>query len=240
MFSLHIFLLEKYFDIYFAEFQYNILEANLMLQKITNVITNHIRDNKYTYLSLLIFYIIGIVLGAISVNDLDFQQKNDITKYFNVFLKLLNSNEVNQISLFKISLLDNLKLIALFWILGFIVVGIPIYYVVLGMRGFITGFSSGIIMGVLGTKGLVISTICFLPKEIIIIPCLIALGVNGIKLSRTILKNWLKKSIIKENEIKQRVGPYSFVTAFFSFFILLAIVIEAFISTSALRILNLL
>lgn len=211
-----------------------------MIQKIIDIITNHIRDNKFTYFSLLIFYIIGIVLGSTSVNDLDFQQKNDITKYFNVFLKLLNGNKVNQISLFKISILDNLKIIALFWLLGFTVVGVPIYYVVIGMRGFTTGFSSGIIMGVLGTKGIIISIICFLPKEIIVIPCLIALGVNGIKLSRGILKKWLKKSELKEIGVKKRMVPYSFVTVFFSFFILIAIIIEAFISTGALKILNLL
>jgi stage II sporulation protein M len=210
----------------------------MMIQKIEQVIKNHIRDNKYTYLSLFIFYIIGILLGAVAVNDLDFQQKDEMTKYFNGFLKLLNSSEVNKISLFKISLLDNLKIIALFWVLGFTVIGVPIYYIVIGMRGFTTGFSSGIIMGVLGSKGIVISTICFLPKEIIVIPCLIALGVNGIRLSRGILKNWLKKSIKGNTGVKQRIGPYSFVTMFYSLFIFFATIIEVFISSGALNILS--
>jgi len=209
-----------------------------MLQKIEKVIKDHIKDNKYTYLSLFLFYIIGISLGAIAVNDLDFQQKDEMTKYFNGFLKLLNSSEVNKISLFKLSLLDNFKIIALFWILGFTVIGIPIYYIIIGMRGFTTGFSSGIIMGVLGTKGILISIICFLPKEIIVIPCLIALGVNGIKLSRGILKNWFRKSMKNENGVKQRICPYSFVTVFFSLFIFFATIFEVFISSTALNILS--
>jgi stage II sporulation protein M len=161
-----------------------------------------------------------------------------MSKYFNGFLKLLNDSEVNKLSLFKISMLDNIKIIALFWILGFTVIGFPIYYIVIGMRGFTTGFSSGVIMGVLGTKGILISTICFLPKEILVIPCLIALGVNGIKLSRGILKNWLKKSLKNEKGVKQKIGPYSFVTAFFSFFIILATILEVFISSGTLKILN--
>lgn len=210
----------------------------MVIQKIVKVIKDHITDNKYTYLSLFVFYIIGIILGAVAVNDLDYQQKDEMTKYFNGFLTLLNSSEVNEISLFKISLLDNLKIIALFWILGFTVIGFPIYYIVIGMRGFSTGFSSGIIMGVLGAKGIIISTICFLPKEIIVIPCLIALGVNGIKLSKGILKNWLTRRVKKENVVKQRIGPYSFVTTFFSVFILFATIFEAFISSGALKILS--
>lgn len=210
----------------------------MLIQKIVKVFKDHIRSNKYTYLSLFVFYIIGIVLGAVAVNDLDYNQKDEMSKYFNGFLKLLNSSEVNEISLFKISLLDNLKIIALFWLLGFTVIGFPVYYIVIGMRGFSTGFSSGIIMGVLGNKGIIISTICFLPKEIIVIPCLIAIGVNGIKLSRGIIKNLLKKSVKKEDSIRQRIGPYSFVTVFFSLFILVATIFEAFISSGALKILG--
>jgi len=210
----------------------------MLIQKLAKVIKDHIKDNKYTYLSLFVFYIIGITLGAVAVNDLNYQQKDEMTKYFNGFLKLLNSSEVNGISLFKISILDNFKIVALFWLVGFTVIGFPIYYIVIGMRGFSTGFSSGMIIGVLGIKGTVISVICFLPKEIIIIPCLIALGVNGIKLSRGILKGWMKRTINKENVVKKRIGPYSFITAFFSFFILISTIFESFISSGALKILG--
>jgi stage II sporulation protein M len=214
------------------------LEEYMLIQKIVKVFKDHLKSNKYIYISLFLFYIIGILLGSFAVNDLDYNQKDEMSKYFNGFLKLLNSSEVNEISLFKISLIDNLKIIALFWVLGFTVIGFPVYYIAIGMRGFSTGFSSGIIMGVLGTKGIAISTICFLPKEIIVIPCLIAIGVNGIKLSRGILKNILKRSVKKEDNFKQRIGPYSFVTVFFSVFILFATIFEAFISSGALKILG--
>ncbi len=209
-----------------------------MLQKTGKVITDHIRDNKFTYLSLFIFYIIGICLGAASVNDLDYQQKGEMANFFNGFLKLLDNSNLNQISLFKTSLLDNFKIIVLFWVLGFTVIGFPMYYVVIGMKGFSTGFSSGIIMGVLGAKGVLISTACFLPKEIIVIPCFIAIGVNGIKLSRSILITLVKKSAARDSGLKQRILPYSFVAGFFSLFILFATILEAFISSGALRLLN--
>jgi stage II sporulation protein M len=177
-------------------------------------------------------------LGSFAVNDLDLQQKDDMTKYLNGFLKLLNSNEVNRMSLFKMSLIDNFKIIAVFWILGFTVIGIPIYYIIIGMKGFTTGFSSGVIMGVLGVKGIMVSTICFLPKEIIIIPCIIALGVNGIKLSRAIFRAWMKKTNKDENVIAQKIGPYSFLTIFFSIFLFFAALFDAYISSGTLNILS--
>ncbi|OPX43641.1 stage II sporulation protein M [Ruminiclostridium hungatei] len=209
-----------------------------MFKKTGNVVKEHIKNNKFLYLSLFLFYIIGICLGAASVNDLDFQQKGEMVTFFNGFVKLLDTNDFDKLDLLKITLLDNTKLILLFWVLGFTVVGFPVYYAVLGMRGFSTGFGSGIIMGMLGTKGILISTICFVPKEIILVPCLVALGVNGIKLSGAVFKTWLKRSGSGYDGIKQKIGPYNFVAAFFSFFILLTTLIETFISSGALKLLN--
>ncbi len=210
----------------------------MAIQKIEKVIKEYIKNNKFTFLSLFLFYVIGITLGAFAVNDLNFQQTDELTKYFNGFLKLLDGSEINKVSLFKISILDNVKVIVLFWILGFTIIGIPIYYIVIGMRGFSTGFSSGVIMGVLGSKGVIISTICFLPKEIIVIPCLIAISVNGIRLTKGIFKNWFKKSGNSENGIKQRIGPYSFVTVLSTLFIFVATIFEVFISVGALNIMK--
>ncbi len=209
-----------------------------MIKKIGNIIKDHIKGNRILYISLFLFYIIGICIGAASVKDLDYQQKDEIVTFFNGFIKLLETNNFSQFNLFKLSLIDNIKLIALFWLLGFTVIGFPMYYVIIGMRGFSTGFSSGIIMGVLGTKGIYISAVCFVPKETVLVPCLIALGINGIKLSGNILRSWLKKSAAGDSWFNQRLLPYSFVAAFFSFFILLATFIEAFISSGALKLIN--
>lgn len=209
-----------------------------MLKKIGSLVRDHIRDNKFTYLTLFLFYITGICLGALSVNDLDYQQKDEVVTFFNGFIKLLDTSNFSQTALFKMSFIDNVKLILLFWLLGFTVIGFPMYYVIIGMRGFSTGFSSGIIMAVMGTKGIFISSICFVPKELILVPCLIALGVNGIKLSGGLFRTILKKQGTKEVEVKQRIFPYSFVAAFFSVFILISSLIEAFISAGALKILN--
>ncbi len=211
----------------------------MIIKKIGNTIKDHINGNRILYISLFLFYIIGICVGAASVKDLDYHQKDEIVTFFNGFAKLLETNNLSQFNLFKMSLIDNIKLIVLFWLLGFTVIGFPMYYVIIGMRGFSTGFSSGIIMGVLGTKGIYIAAVCFVPKEAVLVPCLIALGVNGIKLSGNILRSWLKKSAAGDSWVKQRFLSYSFVAVFFSFFILLATFIEGFISSGALKLINL-
>ncbi len=209
-----------------------------MIHKTANVVKEHIRDNKYTYLSLFIFYIIGIVAGALAVNELDYHQKTEMTTFFNDFLKLLNSDNVNGVSLLKVSVLDSLRIIILFWLLGITVIGFPVYYLTLGMKGFSTGFSSGIVMGVLGEKGILVSVFCFLPKEILTIPFIIALGVNGIRLTKGIFKNWIKKPVKKEDTLKSKFLPYCFVTIFFSLFILFMTIMDAIIAPFTLRLLT--
>lgn len=209
-----------------------------MIHKTANVVKEHIRDNKYTYLSLFIFYIIGIVAGALAVNELDYHQKTEMTTFFNDFLKLLNSDNVNGVSLLKVSVLDSLRIIILFWLLGITVIGFPVYYLTLGMKGFSTGFSSGIVMGVLGEKGILVSVFCFLPKEILTIPFIIALGVNGIRLTKGIFKNWIKKPVKKEDTLKSKFLPYCFVTVFFSLFILFMTIMDAIIAPFTLRLLT--
>jgi stage II sporulation protein M len=211
---------------------------NIVIQKMVNVLKEHIRNNKYTYLSLFVFYVIGIAAGSVAVNELDYQQKTEMTAFFNGFLKLLDGSNVNGISLFKISIIDNLRIIVLFWVLGFTVIGIPIYYLAIGMRGFSTGFSSGIIMGVLEGKGILISIFCFLPKEILTVPFIIAIGVNSIRLSRGILKNWVKKPVKKEDTLKQKVGPYCFVTIFYSLIILISTILDALFTPVILKLLT--
>ncbi|WP_024834316.1 stage II sporulation protein M [Ruminiclostridium josui] len=209
-----------------------------MICKTANVVKEHIRDNKYTYLSLFIFYIIGIVAGALSVNELDYRQKTEMTTFFNDFLKLLNSDNVNGISLLKMSMLDSIRIIIFFWLLGVTVIGLPVYYLTLGMKGFSTGFSSGIVMAVLGGKGMLVSVFCFLPKEILTIPFIIALGVNGIRLTKGIFKNWIKKPVKKEDTLKFKFLPYCFVTVFFSLFILVMTIMDAFVAPFTLRLLT--
>ena len=85
--------------------------------------------------------------------------------------------------------MDNMRQIAILWVLGVTIIGIPFIYILIGVRGFITGFTSGFIIEYLGLKGVLFSAMTILPKELIIIPCLIALGVNGINFSMGIIKN---------------------------------------------------
>lgn len=205
-----------------------------MIKQLQNVMKEHISTNRNAYLFLLMAFVLGVCAGAFTVNGLSTMQRDELSNYFQGFLQLLNNQNVKSSELFLIALVENLKLIGLLWILGVTIIGLPFIFIIMGVRGFITGFSSGFIINALGLKGLLFSGFAMLPKEIIIVPCLIAIGVNGINFSKRIAKSRSNDANQKFN-LKSEFLSYCFVTLFFSCIILAAIIFDAYVTPVLIR-----
>ncbi len=206
-----------------------------MFKKIKSVIGEHIAKNRNAYLFLLMAFILGISAGAFTVNGLSAMQRDDLSNYFQGFLQLLNNQNMDTSELFSTALMENLKLVGILWILGVTIIGIPFIFVIITIRGFITGFSSGFIISALGFKGILFSIFTMLPKEILIVPCLIAIGVNGINFSMQLVRNKTIQNNRKDS-LKGSFASYCFVAAFFSSIILGGILLDAYITPVIVRI----
>lgn len=201
----------------------------ILIKKILDMLFKHVKNNGNTYFTLFLAFLVGLSAGAFTVNGLHTIQRDELSHYLKGFLQLLDSQSVDSGELLKVSLFENIRIITVLWILGVSIIGIPFIYLMIGVRGFITGFSSGFIIEALGVKGVLFSLFALVPKEIIIIPCIIALGVNGINFSLNIIKKKSIRSISKEN-LRTNFLAYCFVTLFYSSFILGGIMIEVYIT----------
>ena len=206
-----------------------------MFKKLRNSIGEHIANNRNGYLFLLMAFILGVSAGAFTVNGLSTMQRDELSNYFQGFLQLLNNQNLESSELFSTALLENLKLIGLLWILGVTIIGIPFIFIILGVKGFIIGFSSGFIINALSLKGVLFTIFALLPKEIIIVPCLIAIGVNGINFSMRIAKNRSAHENLKDS-LKTSFISYCFVTAFYSCIIIAGLIIDAYLTPVLIRI----
>jgi stage II sporulation protein M len=177
----------------------------------------------------------GVSAGAFTVNGLSSIQKTELTNYFQGFLELFKNQRVDSNEILKISLIDNIRLVVILWALGVTIIGIPLIYIFVGVRGFITGFTSGFIIDLMGGKGVVFMLLSIVPKEILIIPCIIALGVNGINFSLNIIRSKSTKRMSKEN-LKTGFFAYCLTTTLFSCFIFGGILVEAYIAPICIRI----
>jgi len=206
-----------------------------LFKKFREILAKHVKNNSNRYFFLLTAFVIGIAAGAFTVNGLSALQREELNNFFQGFLKLLDNQPVNSEELLKISLLENAKLVLVLWLLGVSIIGIPFIFVVMGIRGFITGFSSGFIIKTLGLKGVLFTVLALIPKEIIIIPCVIALGVNGMNFSLNIIKNKSIKHISKES-LKSSFAAYCFTTLLFCIVIFLGVLVEVYFVPVIIRI----
>lgn len=200
-----------------------------MLNNIREILIKHIRNNSKKYFFLLLAFIAGVSAGAFTVNGLSTIQKEEITNYFQGFLQLLDNQKIDSSELLKISAVENYKTVIVLWILGITIIGAPFIFLVIGIRGFITGFTSGFIIETLGMKGVLFTIFTILPKEIIITPSIIALGVSGINFSLGIVRSKSIRRISKES-IKANFIGYCAVTLIFSCIIFTGILVEGYVT----------
>lgn len=207
--------------------------GNLTKNDVKKQILNHIHSNLslYTFTTILIF--IGIFFGAIIVNSLNIEQKNDLYLYLNRFFKqIINEPAMSASDLFNQSFSHYLKYIGFIWILGISVIGLPIILILLFLKGIVIGFTVGFLVSQMGIKGFFLALVSVLPQNLILIPTFIIVGVASISFSLRMIRMQFKKS--------QPFGPllmkYSMLMFGVIALIMLSSSIEAWISPFLMKV----
>lgn len=198
--------------------------------KLKNLILNNIYSNLQYYIIVMIILIIGIACGVIFINNINEEQKAEISKYISDFISSLKNNyEINKAELLKNSLIENFKLTLGMWFIGSTVVGLPIVFGIVLYRGFCIGYTVSSAIAILGAqKGIIFALSSILLQNIIIIPVLLLLAVSGIKLYKSIMKDKRKENI------KLEIIRHTVVSIIGLIFLVLATIIEVYISSSLL------
>lgn len=165
--------------------------------RIMDLIKEHIRKNIKEYLAVCIVFLIGIIVGVMFINNADEEQKTQITQYLGNFTQALNTDyQIDTGGLLKSSIISNLVLAISLWFIGSTVIGIPIVYIIIGIRGFCLGYTiSSIMITYTMWKGILFSLCSLLLQNIIFIPCVLALAVSGIKLYKSIIKDKRRENV---------------------------------------------
>ena len=165
--------------------------------KIGNVIINHIKNNLREYIIISLIFILGIFLGVMFVNNCKENHKEEITNYLNDYVgKLKENNKINSNITLKENIKENVILAIILWFTGTTIIGIPIVFGIIMYRGFCIGYTISSCVYTMGIKkGLAfIFTTIFL-QNIIFIPAIIALGVSGMKLYKSIMRDKRRENI---------------------------------------------
>ncbi len=198
-----------------------------MSTTVKNIVKKHFINNLSLYIIVTLSFTIGICTGAFTVNTLNLEQSKELATYLQEFINILGVQSINNVELFNLSIFNNMKTVILLWVLGITVIGIPFILIIIGIKGFVTGFTVAVIIQNLNFKGLLFAFLGIFPQNLIIIPCYIIIGVICIKFSILLFKS-IKRHI--HSDLKTAFITYSTAILLLLFVLVIGGLIEAYIS----------
>ncbi|MDF2714221.1 MAG: spoIIM [Paenibacillus sp.] len=150
----------------------------------------YMKDHLPLYLFVSVLFVMGVIFGALMVNALSPGQKEEMARHMNSFIQIVNQGSEfgGQATLWE-SFSLHLKWIALIWILGLSVVGLPLIFVLDFLKGVLIGFSVGYLVGQMSWKGMLFAFVSIAPQNLIVIPALVMCSVGACAFSIYIVKN---------------------------------------------------
>lgn len=190
-----------------------------------------LRENKITFLWVLLFFLVGIVLGSYTVYYMSDFNKVEITTYFNNFLGFLGENSVSYGSILLDSVKSTLPIILIIVLSGYFSIGTPIILMVNLAKGYVIGFTFSLIVSILGGKGIALVLAGLMLQNLIFIPTIMLISVFAIRHSVTKLKTGQSRERIKLDVNK----AYLNFQGALSLIIVGGILIETYISPNLIR-----
>ena len=193
------------------------------MKKVRKIIAEHISNNKKEYIIFSLMFIIGLFLGVFCVNNIEEGKMNEVTTYFSSSIENLKQTQnLEYMEILQKSITKNITQGTTLWFLGTTIIGIPIVMGIVAYKGFCIGYTIGATVLTLGkVKGISFILASLLLHNIIFIPSILAIGVSGFKLYKSIVKDKRKKNI-KIEIIRHTV---------FSFIMLVALVVSSVLET---------
>ena len=202
-------------------------------RKIKQTIIEHVVNNRKEYTIIVLLFIIGIFLGVFFVNNMQESSKEEIQSYINNFIeKMRNLQNIDNMSLLKNSITQNIVFAVLIWFFGTTVIGLPIVFGLILYRGFCLGYTVSSFIAILGIgKGIVFIFASLLFQSLLSIPAILGLAVSGFKLYKSIIRDKAKENI------KLEIARHTIFSIIMIAILLVASIIEIFISTNLIKIL---
>ncbi|KUK10716.1 MAG: Required for dissolution of the septal cell wall [Clostridia bacterium 41_269] len=204
-----------------------------MIENFKNHLLRHIQGNKYLYILIVFFFILGVAAGSYVVELLNSQQVSELINYLDKFFSGFAQWNVDPSLIVQRTIINNLKIILFFWCLGLTVIGVPLILLIISFRGFVMGFTIGFLYNQKSIYGLIIALLAIVPPSIIYLPATIIGAAVAITFSYWLIRG---RSRGMNGSILQQFIAYNFIMLVISIFAALAGIIEAYLSPTFIKI----
>ncbi|WP_208588212.1 stage II sporulation protein M [Gracilibacillus suaedae] len=209
----------------------------MILPKSRKPISNHLVKYHTIYIFTIILFITGIIFGAIIVNSMNFVQKEDLFFYLErFFLGYLQDEDISKQALFQNAIFYHIQFLCLLFFLGLAVIGLPIIWVLLFVKGVAIGFTVGFFVNQLGIQGLLFSFSAIAPQNLIIIPIYIMASSFAMIFSLTLLQSMFSRRY--KQPILQIFYRYTAVFICLMVVVSIAALLESVVSFETMRLIS--
>jgi len=95
------------------------------------ILIEYIKKYKVTYISVIVTFLIGTLLGIFVTFKMPEKERNDVAEYINETVQVIRDGKVDKQSLFKEKLIENLKDTGIVWVLGCTIIASFTIYILL-------------------------------------------------------------------------------------------------------------
>ncbi|HLR40159.1 MAG TPA: stage II sporulation protein M [Virgibacillus sp.] len=203
------------------------------MYKQKTLVFNHVKEHATIYIFMIILFLTGIIFGAIIVNSMNFVQKQDLFFYLERFFgQIANEQPIENSEILKSGFFYHAKYLLLLFVLGLSVIGLPVVWILLFLKGLVVGFSVGFIVNQLGLKGLLLASLSIAPQNFLIIPIYIIAGSLSMIFSLTLMRKLFSRKYSRP--VLQPFGQYIMVFSLLLVFSFLAAILEAYVANEAM------
>ncbi|HHW29453.1 MAG TPA: stage II sporulation protein M [Syntrophomonadaceae bacterium] len=180
------------------------------------------------------FFICGLILGAVSLRNLDPLVQQEMRQFLTYFLEessVLSTYSFSDLKTWYQILKMQVASVALLWFFGLTVVGTPLILLLIAAKGFTVGITVGFLVQEEAGKGLLLALLGVLPQNLCYIPALLGAGVLSLYFSFTLLRT------VRDAPLRS-IGVYSLIFLFFVLLVLLGSWVETYLVPNFLKLLS--
>lgn len=199
----------------------------MLLNRIFRLLKNHLQNYFLYYFLLTFALVLGIIIGPMIINLFGLKTKIMILRLSNPYYKIALLSDYIQDSVMKTSILGNIYLILLIYLMSLLNIGLYTIPIIVLIKGISLGFTVGFLVNNLGFKGFLLSIGGLYPQNIFILSGLIGLAAVAMSSSRTV-RQPLGKTIL--NQKNKAFSEDSLLMGLYSIIILFGAILEGLIS----------
>ena len=147
-----------------------------------------LQKNLPFYFIIVFILCLGITVGSLSACNMKAEQTVAIQELLEFFLKQVGTLTFSSTDLIRLSVFNDILLIAIIYLLGLTVIGIPIMLALIFSRGFILGFTVSFLLKEKAFQGIILASAAILPQNLLYLPALVAGGATALSFTMVLLK----------------------------------------------------